>query len=430
MERTISTTAPKAPAVSPTEAWNFRVLVGQGTAYDAARQLASPRLVLPYLYVALGAPIAFAGSLVPLTQLTSLVSQVAAAPKLRGGMAAKHILSLTQWVAGLTLMAIGLVAGGSGGALLALIFLLGMAVMGSARGLNTLAYQELLGRALPSHLRGRILFTQTAVAGVVTLVVAMGTRWLLKDETPLRSHMGLLWAGAVATLGSGLFATLLRDPGGERASAAVVAVGARRGYFAELAAGMRTVLHVEWFRRFLVARVLMLSVELAMPFYAIHAATLHKGKPGSLSAFVVATSLGVIVGGPFWSFVERRTIRAVLVLAPVLAVVAGILALVIDADPALRVDPLLHSGVFFLIAMAAQGVVSARLVYLTEVAPKDEISYYAATSNSIVGLLGLGLALGLGLLAQVQHVLWPLFVLMGLNLLTVVAAVRLPAERA
>ena len=31
-----------------------------------------------------------------------------------------------------------------------------------------------------------------------------------------------------------------------------------------------------WFRRFIVARTLFLSIELAMPFYAIHAATLHK----------------------------------------------------------------------------------------------------------------------------------------------------------
>ena len=35
-----------------------------------------------------------------------------------------------------------------------------------------------------------------------------------------------------------------------------------------------------------------------MPFYAIHAATVHANEHGSLSVFVVATGIAVIVGGP------------------------------------------------------------------------------------------------------------------------------------
>ena len=56
------------------EPWNYRVLLGQGTFVDIARQLASPQLVLPYLYMAAGAPVFFAGLLLPLVQFSKLIS--------------------------------------------------------------------------------------------------------------------------------------------------------------------------------------------------------------------------------------------------------------------------------------------------------------------------------------------------------------------
>ena len=54
-----------------------------------------------------------------------------------------------------------------------------------------------------------------------------------------------------------------------------------------------------WFRSYVIARCLLVSVELAMPFYAIHAAALHSHKQVSLSIFVVATGIAVVIGGPF-----------------------------------------------------------------------------------------------------------------------------------
>jgi hypothetical protein len=52
--------------------YNFAVLLGQGTLVDLSSQLGSAHLVLPFLYSALEAPLAFAGLLVPVSRIGKL----------------------------------------------------------------------------------------------------------------------------------------------------------------------------------------------------------------------------------------------------------------------------------------------------------------------------------------------------------------------
>ena len=70
---------------------------------------------------------------------------------------------------------------------------------------------------------------------------------------------------------------------------------------AELSRGFRLIGSHPWFRRLLIGRALLLSVELAIPFYAIHAATLHDPTAQNLSVFVVASGIGVISSGLLWA---------------------------------------------------------------------------------------------------------------------------------
>ena len=70
------------------ETWNFGAILGQGTIIDISYQLTSPKLFLPFLYMALGAPVLFAGLILPVVQVSNLISQVVSArlflgPRLR-----------------------------------------------------------------------------------------------------------------------------------------------------------------------------------------------------------------------------------------------------------------------------------------------------------------------------------------------------------
>ena len=60
--------------------WNYRVLLSQGVLLDLSQTLSSPRLVLPFLYLALGAPVFFAGMLIPIVQIARMIGQVVSAP--------------------------------------------------------------------------------------------------------------------------------------------------------------------------------------------------------------------------------------------------------------------------------------------------------------------------------------------------------------
>ena len=55
---------------------NYAALLTQGVSGSAANELTSIGLVLPFLYTTIGAPIFFAGLLVPLNTLAKRISQI------------------------------------------------------------------------------------------------------------------------------------------------------------------------------------------------------------------------------------------------------------------------------------------------------------------------------------------------------------------
>ncbi len=301
-------------AAVDSESWNYRVLLGQGTFVDIARQLASPQLVLPYLYMAAGAPVFFAGLLLPIVQVSKLISQVAFAPFLHAGVVRKWYMLLCFITAATALTIIGLAALYSTTVLLVVIFLLAGAMLGLGQGFSTLLHQDLLGRVLLPPARRTLLYTQTALGGLLALVVAWGSLHLLKTEDPLHSHLNLLWIGVIVTIFAGMLTITIREATSRPAKLAAEAddEDSELGYWGKLSHGFRLSARVPWFRRFLIARGLMLSVELAMPFYAIHAADHHHQTTGSLNTFVIASSIGVIIGGPFWRLLSRSSLTAVI----------------------------------------------------------------------------------------------------------------------
>ena len=398
---------------------------------DIARQLASPQLVLPYLYMAAGAPVFFAGLLLPLVQFSKLISQVAFAPLLDARASRKWYMLLCFITAATALTLIGLTVLYSTALWLVVIFLMAGAMLGLGQGFNTLLHQDLLGRTILPPSRSSLLYTQTAIGGLLAVVVTWGSLHLLKEGDPLRTHLDLLWIGVIVTIIAGMAVTMIREPASqsERPKAKTEFEGedSKAGYWGELRQGFRLVARVPWFRRFLIARGLMLSVELAMPFYAIHAATIHKHTTGSLNTFVIASSLGLIIGGPFWRWMSHRSLRAVMIIGSAIAACGGVLALSIGLLASGH-TPLMYSGVFLLVALASQGTKNARKIYLVDLAPEAERPYFIAVANGVTGGLGVLVAFVFGSLAHLQHVVWPLFLIVALNLSACAYATRLRSD--
>lgn len=190
---------------------------------------------------------------------------------------------------------------------------------------------------------------------------------------------------------------------------------------------MTKVVEFRWAQQFIVARVLFLSVELALPFYAIQTAVHHKGVGASLTLLLVATSAGMIFAGLLWSWIQVSS-RTVMVTGTVLAAAGGLLAAAIERFPQLQ-HLALHGIVLFLVAVGAVSIVSARSLYLISMAPSTERPYFIAVASVSTVTVAIFAAFVLGLMAEVTNFSWPIYCLVGLTVVAGLWAAWLPCEQ-
>ena len=415
---------PPPDAVAPlaSEGWNYRALMVQGTFFNAARSLASPRLVLPFLYIALGAPTVFAGLIAPLVQFAQLVSQIVAAPVVKSSQTRKWYMVLCSAAMACVLALVALASrDGTPVAVVLGVFLAVALAIGALRGLNTLAYSDLIGRALRPETRNRLVFLVSAIAGAVAIAAAWVSPRLAADAEPLHQHVTLLWVGVAITGLGALSCVFIRE---DRAAHAPKRARGIAGFAADMREGFSRAAGVDWFRRYVVAQMMLVSVTLAMPFYAVHGADMHAGKSGSLGAFVVATSVAVMVGAPLWHRLARRSQRLLLCTGAVITALAGVWAMVIAVTPGLQTVAC-HAVVFGLVSLGGQGVSGARTLYLVNAAPAADRPYYIAVASGLSGALGVVVAFAFGGLAHLQGTEWPVAIVAALNLAAAWACARL-----
>ncbi|MCG8543564.1 MAG: hypothetical protein MJE12_05075, partial [Alphaproteobacteria bacterium] len=399
-------------ALGPWERWNYGVLLSHATAEASGWHLAGPGLVLPFLYVALDAPLIFAALLLPLLQAAQFVSNTASAPFVSRSGNSKTYLAASRVMMTAALMLIALSAVGASPGMIAVIFLSAALLFGASEGFGNLAYKNLMSRVLGASQRSTMVYTEMALAGVLAVAIASSGRYLLDFSDPFSSHIYLLWAGIVGFGLSGLFVVLVRDRLSSGTAAAdagsAAAPRADEGYWQQLRHGFAAAGTMPWFKRYLVTRFLLLSVELAIPFYAIQAALLHGSKAHSLSLMVIASGVSYFVAGPIWRRVSKRSNRAVMALGAALAAAGGLLAIGIDTFPWAQ-SPYLHAAVIFVLMIAIAGVTEARNLYLIDVAPEAKQTYCFSLAGMLGRLGGVFVAFVFGYLAHIQHVIWPIY---------------------
>jgi MFS family permease len=168
----------------------------------------------------------------------------------------------------------------------------------------------------------------------------------------------------------------------------------------------------------LIGQVLFLSVTLATTFYSIHAASLHGEKSGSISVFVVASSLGGVVGAPLWSWLLDKGVRLVFILGGLSTMSAAILALIIEYVNGLQFV-LLHAPVFLLATLGYQAVTQGRHVYVVNMTTDEERPFLISISQTLLAALSIGVAVLFGVLAQVNGEVWPLVAILAMNTVAV-----------
>ncbi len=371
--------------------WNFRINVCNGAASKLAEQIAGSNLILPWLFQLLGTPIWMFGFLMPIKQTFSLLPQMVVAGRIRQLAKRKWVWVGSGIVQALCLLlmipvALWLPPAAAGFSLLALLI-----VCSTASGTASVAFQDVLGKTIDKGHRGKLLARRALVGGILTTAAGLllnRYRGTPQDLTPVL--ILLLIAAVLWTLAAFLFALIREFPG---------AVQGGRNAVSEARAGLQLFRHQRGFREFLLARSLLLSVELATPFFVLHAGQLLQLKIQSIGSLVIAVGISQMLSSPFWGQMADRSSKDVMSLSALIAFSSVVLAIVLIFLPVYSIQYAGYMLVFVLIGLAEAGVRLGRKTYLVDAAPHEERATYTAFSNSMVGFIAIASGIT-GLIAQ------------------------------
>jgi MFS family permease len=368
--------------------------------------------------------------LVPVATVAKRAVQVFVAPLVGAARSRKRLMALAAVIMALAVGVISMTFNTAAAFWLVPIFLGVALVMGAANGLSSLAFQDMIGRILPRQHRSRLLFTQSSLAGLIVVIVAVGAQLLLRPGTSIAAHQELIWLGIGLFVLSALLTMMVREAAATLPSAED---GEAEDRSPENGAGdsertsehsFRSVLVLPWFGRFLIARTLYLSIELAIPFFSIHAATFHGNSISGLNAFVIAANVGLMAGGFLWAKIGKESIERILIPAAGITGIGGVLAIAIELGFASQ-SIYLYAVVFVLVSVGAQGIKSGRTLYLIGNTTDEERPFCIAVANATIGVIGIVFGALLGTLASLKGVAWPILALIVLNVVAALYTLRL-----
>ena len=138
-----------------------------------ADELASARLVLPWLLGAVGAPSGFVGFLVPIREAGVLLPQLAVAAYIRRMPMRKGVWMLGALLSALALVCMALTTVTLDGVAAGWTVIAMVALFSLARGLCSVSAKDVLGKTVSKTRRGALMGYSAAAAGVVTLLIGI-----------------------------------------------------------------------------------------------------------------------------------------------------------------------------------------------------------------------------------------------------------------
>lgn len=371
-------------------------------------QVVDAKTVLPWALTALGAPGVFLALLVPLRESGSMLPQAAMAPVLlratrrarfwlwgAAGQAAAAagmafaVATLTGWAAGLAVVVL-------------------LTVFALSRSLNSLAGKDVLGRTVPKGERGQINGLSTTLSGAVAVSLGVGIRLLGGDEVSAGVLAWLLGAAAFAWVLALVVYAGVREPEAEVTGGPADPVE-EPGW---ASASWRLLREDPVFRRFVIARGLLLVSALAPPFVVALAAERGGASLAGLGPFVIASGLASLVGGRTFGRMADRSSQRLMVnaaLAASVTVVAFLVVLAFVPEQGTTADGTQAGGAvtwlypltFLVLALAHTGVRVARKTYVVDMAGEDRRTRFVAVSNTAISVLLLAAGAISGALALV-----------------------------
>lgn len=409
------------PTASRAVPRNFFLLLASYVAMKFGDVLSNPKTVLAWLVTAVGAPAAMAGWLVPIRESGALIPQLWLSPWVARMPRRKWLWVAAALAQGLAIAAIAVTALKLSWTAAGLCIGAALAGFALARSLASLATKDVVAKTIPLGQRGQLSGLSTGLAGCAGLVGGLSMLIFGRVQNDVRALVTiLLAAGALWGLAAAAYA-LIREPS-----------SGRPGAYRERSLPRRLGLlrSDAIFRDFVLTRTLLLATALMTPYVVV----LGHREIGSglyvLGAFIVADGVGAMVGAPLWGRLADLSSKRVLRLAGALAGAAGMAAAGASmAFSGTEASAWFLPLAYLALAIAHAGVRVGRSTYLVDFASDGNRTDYVAVSNTVVGVLLLGVG-ALGLLEVWLTLPGVLALLAGLALAGAAYAGRLPEAEA
>ncbi len=342
--------------------------------------IASPKTILAWITAAVGAPAVVLGLLVPVRESGSMIPQL-----FIGGFVRSMPVRKWVWVAGSVLQAIvvaglGVVAFSMTGASAGWAILGLVAAFSLARGLCSVASKDVLGKTVPKGKRGQLNGWSASLAGMVTLLFGLALLLpYIREFGNAFLGAALVGAGVLWLLAAAVYASIREERGETEGGANAIRVA-----FNSLA-----LLHSDKpFRRFVIARTLLMCSALSAPYY-VALAQQRIGSAGAvLGLLVIASGLASLLSAPVWGQFADRSSKQVMLAAAMVTAATGLAVYLVDRFvPEMIATSWLLPGAYFVLSIAHSGVRVGRKTYVVDLASGNNRTAYVSVSNTVIGVM-------------------------------------------
>lgn len=380
--------------------WNFRAFFTDYVCFGLAFALFNPSSVLPAFVSQLTDSKPVIGAATAAFQAAWLLPQLPMArlindkPRKKPYLLIALVGRVLWWVVALALWA-GLARHRT--AMLAVFFAC-VALFAGSDGASSVAWFDMLARAIPLKRRGRLIGLAQGT-GRLAGVGAGALMALILARLAFPGDYTIIFALAgVALIPSSVALTLIREPPADCAPAQAER-GARGGW-------LRILLADPAFRRLMVCRLLVGMTGMAVPFYVVHAGELRLPQD-IIGDFVAAQMLAGVFGSlALGRLSERRGPHHVARVASGAAGLAPLLALAVHlASSRLpgewlgRIYPL----VYMALGLMDAGFMLGFMNYLLEIPPEGMRPAYVGLGNTVMAILTLAPIVGGWLLEATSY---------------------------
>ncbi len=355
--------------------FNFLALIGHGLLGQTGFRLAQAPTFLPHFVSTLAGAEGAAALMRAVQSLGQFLSPVLSASIVEHRSRAKGPALLFGTAMRLQILFFGLIALWVPAEPALLLVWLVAAMLGLAGGMQRVAFQFVLSKAIPAERRGSLMGIRNAAAATTLVGVAwIGGRLVETYGFPAGYGYTFLTAFGLTMLGLGAFALVREPPSRERRPRSTFLARLR-----EVPDLLRAEPH---FRRFLTARLVATAARGAMPLYVAYVAG-RFGVSGQ-TLFILTTIFGVAQGasGLIWGpLADRRGFKTIFVAALVTWMLGTLLLLA-----AARIE--VAYLVFGLLGAGLNGFMLGGTNLVLEFGSERDRPLRIATSNSISELVG------------------------------------------